>query len=324
MKELTLQGALVTLFTYFLWVVFYLTNKVIFANSALGPWIFSAATMALGGISMIVFSYRRGMSLEGIGSIHTWLYGFLRVCTLSLFQAALSHMNATDVNFSSLLIVLLLPLLNYMRYATLPRGRSALGYLIVLIGMVVVLYATTSGKWNFGLFLIFLSVVFNLAATLTIELHPANQTSTLREGMLLTGVIMSVSAVFLTLIIFLIVIIDQTLWNVYIHLPHHSRVMASLENWRFWLYSALLGIFIIGPTLFFSLKSVQMVGTSNFTLFYVSYALISFPVEILIEWMGFTFRKPISWVPLVGGLIVGLGTVIIAISDRNKSAPAPR
>jgi len=296
------------------WAILTVAMRGTLRGTGLDPWTFAMAVQLFAGAVLLVAAGLRALPTQPLRRWSTWVIGGLRVVTTCAFTAALLHATAAEIALLGAVNVLIATLGVFLVFRRAPRPFEAVGFGLMLLGLILLAGNLPGGWGNPALLLLLTSETAVVSAALLAERHPDNLGDR-RARLALTGFVMLLSTAGL-----------MAVWIGAAFLlpdlpigPSADRVAAALSSPVFWLAAIALGAALRGPATYAAFTLTAKIGTDGYLLSMAALPLATLACEAataalgLLPWPG---MAPINL--LVMALIVGGGFWNIAMRLRRK------
>ena len=118
------------------WAGLLTISHALLLTTGIDPWAFTFIQMLSGGVTLLIFAWRPGMSWRAGGRPLTWLIGLSRVTSAACFTAALVYVSLVEASLLGLMSVTGAALMAVRLRGARP-GRAELFCHTILVGGVV-------------------------------------------------------------------------------------------------------------------------------------------------------------------------------------------
>jgi drug/metabolite transporter (DMT)-like permease len=283
-------------------------------GTGLDPWTFAMAVQLFAGAVLLVAAGLRALPTQPLRRWSTWVIGGLRVVTTCAFTAALLHASAAEISLLGAVNVLIATLGVFLVFRRVPRPVEAVGFALMLLGLVLLVGNLPGGWSNPALVLLLTSESSVVCAALLAERHPDNLGDR-RARLALTGFVMLLSTAGLMAIWVAAAVLLPALPVG----PGADRVTAAISSPVFWLAAFALGAALRGPGTYAAFTLTARIGTDGYLLSMAALPLATLACEAAAAALGVLPRPGLAPMNLlVMALIVGGGFWNIAMRLRRK------
>lgn len=280
------------------WAGLLTISRALLLTTGIDPWAFTFIQMLSGGVTLLIFAWRPGMSWRAGGRPLTWLFGLSRVTSAACFTAALVYVSLVEASLLGLMSVTGAALMAWRLRGARPGRAEFVCHTILVAGVVSLALLVEDGWRNPAVLLMAVSELAVIASTFTAEYHPENQTEDPRARLWLTGIALSVTAAMM-----LTARLGQTtLWAD----GEVAEIWQAARDWRLWLIGGAVGVVLRGPATFLAFWAIHRHGADAYIL-----ATALLPVfGLTMEW---ALAQP-GWVPPITLTlpVYAVGTAMIA------------
>lgn len=289
------------------WALLLVCSRALVIGLDLDPWMFTFLQMGSGGLFFIVISRGADAGVSALRRLDTWLIGVFRIGTAALYMAALVHVDVLQAGFFGSIGVPVSALAVCLLFSRRPTRLELLGHIPLVAGSVTTAFGFDGRLDNPAFFLLILSQICVLSASLFAERHPHMTALTPRTRLRLTGVVLLLTAV------------GFVLWRMVQSATgmSDSADLAELMRPELWAAGIGLGITLRGLATYLGFRAAAIAGTHN----YLAAALILPMVGAVLEYVVASYGYG-AWPEFgphqmaAGALIVSGGTIVIYARKR--------
>ena len=107
------------------WAALLTISRALLLTTGMDPWAFTFIQMLSGGVTLMIFAWRPGLSWRAAGRPLTWLFGLSRVTSAACFTAALIYVSLVEASLLGLISVTGAALLAWRLGGARPGGMGS-------------------------------------------------------------------------------------------------------------------------------------------------------------------------------------------------------
>ncbi|WP_193170723.1 EamA family transporter [Nisaea nitritireducens] len=289
------------------WALLLVCSRALVIGLDLDPWMFTFLQMGSGGLFFIVISWGADAGISALRRLDTWLIGIFRIGTAALYMAALVHVDVLQAGFFGAIGVPVSAFAVCLLFSRRPTRLEVLGHIPLVAGSVTTAFGFDGSLDNPALFLLILSLICVLSASLFAERHPHMTALAPRTRLRLTGIVLLLTAV------------GFAFWRIVQSATGMTDSADLMELMRPELWAAALGLGITlrGLATYLGFRAAAVAGTHNYLAAVLILPMVGAVLEGIVANHGYGPWPEIGPHQIAAGvLIVSGGTMVIYARKR--------
>ncbi|WP_028465010.1 hypothetical protein [Nisaea denitrificans] len=294
------------------WALLLVCSRALIIGLSLDPWMFTFLQMGSGGLFFIVISRGAEVGVSALWRLDTWLIGIFRIGTAALYMAALIHVDVLQAGFFGSIGVPMSALAVCLLFHRQPTRLELLGHIPLVAGSVTTAFGFDGSLENPALFLLALSQVCVLSASLFAERHPHMMALAPRTRLRLTGIVLLLTA------------IGFAVWRILqsaAGLAGDADV-AELMRPELWAAGLGLGITLRGLATYLGLRAAAVAGTHNYLAAALALPIVGAVLECVIATYGYGAWPNIGLLQVAAGVLIVSGGIVVIYARKRAGKMA--
>ncbi len=294
------------------WALLLVCSRALIIGLGLDPWMFTFLQMGSGGLFFIMISRGTEVGVSALWRVDTWLIGIFRIGTAALYMAALIHVDVLQAGFFGSIGVPMSALAVCLLFSRQPTRLELLGHIPLVAGSLTTAFGFDGRLENPALFLLALSQVCVLSASLFAERHPHMVALAPRTRLRLTGIVLLLTA------------IGFAAWRI---LQSAAGLagdadLAELMRPELWAAGLGLGITLRGLATYLGLRAAAVAGTHNYLAAALALPMVGAVLECFVAWYGYGAWPNVGPLQIVAGILIVTGGIIVIYARKRAGKRA--
>lgn len=316
------RGFTLAFIAIILWAILTSTTRVLVTTYDVNPILFACFSIMGGALTLLAIPGKgRARSLT-LTDYRTWGIGIFRFLDMMFFITALVWITATEAEFILGINVIISAILVWVFFNRQPKGLDWLGYGIIFLGSVFLMFSLPGGLSNPAVICLLLGCTSGAIAYVFLEKHPiSNQSLGLHARAQFTGVVLLIVGMAFTLFVFSLALLKP-----HMHIPEENgfwsvvRQIPDAADFNLFAItsSLLLGAVLRGPVMYIVFLAVRLLKQDTY---YLTARFIPFGVlgmESLYAGLGLLQFSTFTPQTLVVGICITLGAMIVLYNRMRR------
>lgn len=296
------------------WALLLVCSRALVIGLGLDPWMFTFLQMGSGGLFFIVISRGAEVGVTALLRLDTWLIGIFRIGTAALYMAALIHVDVLQAGFFGAIGVPVSALAVCFLFNRQPTRLEMIGHVPLVAGSAITAFGFDGSLENPALFLLVLSQVCVLSASLFAERHPHMTALAPRTRLRLTGIVLLLTA------------IGFALWRMVQSAAGWTDSADFMELMRpeLWAAGLGLGITLRGLATYLGFRAAAIAGTHNYLAAVLVLPMVGALLECIVALYGYGAWPEIGPVQIIAGISIVCGGAVVIYARKRAGKMTTR